>query len=123
MRKLSIAALAIAFALAGGSAFADDNSMSQFTGESYKAFHDAQASVSGPRVASPHLKAIPDNGMSQYDGDSYAAFDAWRKSWRDADVDRAEVKARIAAANHAVPARVTPHSRMPANAFRNDTAA
>ena len=123
MSKLSIAAVAVTLALAGAPAFADDNSMSQFTGESYKAFHDAQVAASGPRMAAPKLSGIPDNGMSQYNGDSYVAFQEWRKSWRDSDIDRAEFKARVAAANHAIPPRAVKHSRLPANAFRNDTAA
>src|SRR3954470_7113520 len=75
MSKLTVAAVAITLALAGGSAFADDNSMSQWTGESYKAFEaDRKASVASATSASRTFVATPDNGMSQFNGDSYAAF-------------------------------------------------
>ena len=43
MSKLTTVAVALAVALAGGAAFADESSMSRWTGESYKAFEAARA--------------------------------------------------------------------------------
>jgi hypothetical protein len=82
MSKLTFAAATIALALAGGTAFADDNSMSQWTGDSYKAFEAARAAtnVATPRSVPRTLNAIPDNSLSQFNGDSYAAFESARTS-------------------------------------------
>src|SRR5881396_3360410 len=69
MRKLTTAAVTLALALASGATFADDSSMSQWTGESYKAVGIGE---------SKRLNASPDNGMSRWNGDSYVAFEQAR---------------------------------------------
>jgi hypothetical protein len=122
MSKLTIAATTIALVLAGGPAFADDNSMSQWTGESFKAFEAARAqtNVSSARAVPRTLNAIPDNGMSQFNGDSYAAFEQARRSPDTTSV--ASVRAH-AAPSREVPPRTAMHGRSRLDPFRNDTAA
>jgi hypothetical protein len=123
MSKLTIAAVTMTLVLAGGPAFADDNSMSQWTGESYKAFEAdrkaASANASARRVPRT-LNALPDNGMSQFNGDSYAAFEHARTS---ADKTSVAVVRERAAPSREVPPRTAMHGRSRANPFRDDTAA
>jgi len=82
--KTLIAAVAVALASAGV-AFAEgdgggDNSMSRWTGESYKAFDEARKDSAGLPPAQPSeaagagSPAACDNGMSRWCGDSFAAF-------------------------------------------------
>ena len=122
MSKLTIAAATIALALAGGPAFADDNSMSQWTGDSYKAFEAAKSAtnVASARSVPRTLNAIPDNGMSPFNGDSYVAFERARTSPETTSV--ASVRER-AAPSREVPPRTAMRGRSPINPFRNDTAA
>lgn len=123
MSKLTIAAATIALALAGGPAFADDNSMSQWTGDSYKAFEAARISAD---KGAPHvrqaLNATPDNGMSQFNGDSYAAFESARTAPESYGTTIAEVR-QLAKPSRDVPARTATHGRSSLNPFRDDTAA
>ena len=121
MSKLTLAAVTMTLVLAGGPAFADDNSLSRWTGDSYKAFEAARiAADSGPRHVPRTLNATPDNGLSQFNGDSYAAFEAARTS--PATTSVASVREHLAA-SRAVPPRTATRGRSPINPFRDDKAA
>jgi len=122
MSKLTIAAATLALALAGGPALADDNSMSQWTGDSYKAFEAARISADKTSHGRQALSASPENGMSQFNGDSYAAFESARKSPESVATTVAEVR-QIARPSHAAPARSALHGRAYLSPFRDDTAA
>ncbi len=76
MKKLPTLAVAGALAFAAHAAFADDNSMSRFGGESYVAFQAAQAASPAARASAGTriLVAHDDNSMSRWNGDSYKAF-------------------------------------------------
>jgi len=121
MSKLTIAAATIALALAGP-AFADDNSMSQWTGDSYKAFEAARIGADKTSHDRQALNASPENGMSQFNGDSYAAFESARRSPESYGTTVAEVR------QFAKPSREKPvvgviHGRSYLSPFRDDTAA
>lgn len=120
MSKVTIAAATIVLALAGGPAFADDNSMSQFTGDSYKAFEAARidAHNAGPKSVPHALNATPDNGMSQFNGDSYAAFEHARTAPDTTSV--ANVRHEAAPSRAVPPHTASGRSRL--NPFRDDTA-
>lgn len=123
MSKLTIAAAAVALALAGGPAFADDNSMSQWTGDSYKAFEAAR--ISADKTSShvrQALNATPENGMSQFNGDSHAAFESARKSPQFRTTTVAEVR-ELAKPSREAPPRTALHGRSYPKPFRDDTAA
>ena len=122
MSKMTFAAAAAALALAGGPAFADDSSMSQWTGDSYKAFEAARkADVASPRADHVGLNAIPDNSMSQFGGDSYLAFAASRATPDFSATTVAEVR-EPARPSHDVPLRTATRVRHPLDPFRDDTA-
>jgi hypothetical protein len=122
MSKLTIAAATIALALAGGPAFADDNSMSQWTGDSYKAFEAARISADKTAHGRQALNASPENGMSQFNGDSYAAFESARKSPESLGTTVAEVRP-LAKPSHEAPAHTAAKGRSYPSPFRDDTAA
>ena len=124
MRKFTTAAVTLALALASGAAFADDSSMSRWTGESYKAF---EADKMNRNVAAGigelnKLNATPDNGMSRWNGDSYVAFEQARTSPAPVSISIADANKARAVVNHEVPARTAAHGRTSVNPFRNDTA-
>ncbi len=129
MNKLATLAVTLALAFAGNVAFADDgggdNSMSQWTGESYMAFKTAPKAAGSVRLSAAeakNFKASGENSMSRWNGDSYTAFEAARTSPNDVTVSIAEANKARAAANREVPARTASRTRTPANAFRDDTA-
>jgi hypothetical protein len=75
MKRLSTLAVALALALGATAAFADDNSMSRWHGESYHAFEAAASAGAGyVNSGSRALLAADDNSMSRWHGDSYKAF-------------------------------------------------
>lgn len=121
MNKLTLAAATLAFALAGGPAFADDNSMSQFTGDSYKAFEAARLGADKAPHGRQALNATPENGLSQFNGDSYAAFEAARKSPESYGTTVAEVR-QLAKPSREAPPRTSLHGRSYLKPFRDDTA-
>jgi hypothetical protein len=121
MSKLTIAAATLALALAGGPALADDNSMSQWTGDSYKAFEAARVAAATPKAGRIALNATPDNGMSQFNGDSYLAFEASRTSPAIVTTTVAEVRAPVRP-SHEVPVRTAIRGRHALDPFRDDTA-
>ena len=123
MNKCTIAAATIALALAGGPVFADDNSMSQWTGDSYKAFEAARISAGkNARFAPQALKATPENGMSQFNGDSYVAFESARSSPESRATTVAQVREAVKP-SHEKPAITALHGRSSPSPFRDDTAA
>jgi len=123
MRKMTLAAATIALVLIGGPAFADDSSMSQWTGESYKAFEAARiASAGSPKAARTALNAIPDNSLSQFGGDSYVAFQASRKSPEIAATTVAEVRDGVRP-SHEKPVHTATKGKTLLYPFRDDTAA
>lgn len=123
MYKLTIAAVALALALASEAALADDNSMSRWTGESYNAFQADKANTNVAVGESRKLNATPDNGMSRWNGDSYVAFENARTSAPPVTISIAEANKARAAVNHEVQARTATRGRTSVNPFRNDTAA
>jgi hypothetical protein len=123
MRKLTTAAVTLALALASGAAFADDSSMSQWTGESYKAFEAEKMNRNVAVGASNKLNASPDNGMSRWNGDSYVAFEQARTSPAPVTISIAEANKAHPVVNHEVPARTATRRRTLVTPFRNDTAA
>jgi len=125
MRKLTTAAVTLALAIASGAAFADDSSMSRWTGESYKAFEAEKMNrnVAAGIGESNKLNATPDNGMSRWNGDSYVAFEQARTSAALVTISVAEANKARAPVNHEVPARTATRGRTSVNPFRNDTAA
>jgi len=125
MSKLTTVAVALAVALAGGAAFADESSMSRWTGESYKAFEAARTSSDEAVNLEPRNKvtATPDNGMSRWNGDSYVAFEQARTLPAAVTISIAEANKARAVVNHEVPARTATRGRTSVNPFRNDTAA
>jgi hypothetical protein len=125
MRKLTAAAVTLALALASGAAFADDSSMSRWTGESYKAF-EADKMNRNAAVGNRELNKLntsPDNGMSRWNGDSYVAFEQARTSPARVTISIAEANKARAVVNQEVPARTATRGRTSVNPFRNDTAA
>lgn len=121
MNRMKLAVAAIALALAGGTAWADDSSMSQWTGDSYKAFEAARkADAAVPAAARLALVALPDNSTSQFGGDSYAAFRASRAAPEFAATTVAEVRAPVRPSRE-MPLR-TAARRHPLDPFRDDTA-
>jgi hypothetical protein len=123
MSKLTTAAITLAAALASGAAFADDSSMSRWTGDSYRAF-EATKTNGNPVVStgnSNKLNASPDNSMSRWDGGSYLAFEQGRTA--PVTMSIAEGRMARAAANHDVTARTASRGRTSVNPFRNDTGA
>jgi hypothetical protein len=125
MRKLTTAAVTLALALASGAAFADDSSMSRWTGESYKAFEadKMNRNVAVGMGELNKLNASPDNGMSRWNGDSYVAFEQARTSPAPVTISIAEANKARTAVNHEVTARTATRGRTSVNPFRNDTAA
>lgn len=121
MRKLTIAVVALACGLGSAAAMADDSSMSQWTGDSYKAFA-ADKARNATVTQSAKLNPSPDNGMSRWNGDSYVAFEQARTSPAAVTFTMAESRAR-ASVSHDVPARAATRGRTSVNPFRNDTAA
>jgi hypothetical protein len=121
MTKTPFAAAAIALALACGPAFGDDSSMSQWTGDSYKAFEAARVAAGTPKAGRIALNATPDNGMSQFNGDSYLAFQASRTSPAVVTTTVAEVRAPVRP-SHEVPVRTATRGRHALDPFRDDTA-
>jgi hypothetical protein len=123
MRKMTLAAATIALVLIGGPAFADDSSMSQWTGESYKAFEAARIANAGtPKVARTALNAIPDNSLSQFGGDSYVAFKASRVSPEISTTTVAEVREGVRP-SHERPLLTAIRGKTLLSPFRDDTAA
>lgn len=117
MSKTKFAAVALAAALLGGAAYADDSSISRWTGDSYQAFEAARMNANAV-VNHADAKPTPDNGTSRWDGDSYVAFEQVRTApvtMSVADANRARV-----VASRDVPPRAT-RGRSPVNAFRDDT--
>jgi hypothetical protein len=122
MNKLTTTAAALALAFATGSALADDNSMSPFTGESYKAFEASRLSAKAAPRADRHFNGLPDNSMSSLNGDSYAAFERARTA-PGADSRRiAEANKARAAALHEKPAYTARRGRSVMTPFRDDAA-
>jgi hypothetical protein len=123
MSRRTITTVAIALTLAAGAAFADDSSMSQWTGESYKAFEASKSNNGAPASAeSRKLNATPDNGTSIWNGDSYAAFEHERTSPPAVTMSIAEANKERAAASRERPAHTAQRGRTPTNPFRDDTA-
>ena len=124
MRKLTTVVVALAWALGSAVAFADDSSISQWTGDSYKAFAADKTRNAAVGIGeSAKLNATPDNGMSRWNGDSYVAFEHARTSPAAVTFTIAESNRARASVNHDVPARTATRGRTSANPFRNDTAA
>lgn len=123
MSKLTTTAAALALVLASGAALADDSSMSQWTGESYKAFEASRTHANAPAGGGAKvLNAIPDNSMSRWNGDSYAAFEQARTAPHTNTVSIAQANRERAALNREKPAYTARHGRTPVNAFRDDLA-
>jgi len=123
MSKLTTVAVTLAVALAGGAAFADESSMSRWTGESYKAFEAAKMN-SNEAVNLEHrniVTATPDNGMSRWNGQSYVAFEQARTSPDTVKV--VEANKERGTATHDLPMHAAARGRTPVNPFRNDTGA
>lgn len=120
MSKTTFAAATVVMMLAGGSAFADDSSMSRWTGDSYRAFEAARTSAPAAPHAARTLNAIPDNGMSQYKGDSYEAFAAARGATGGSVTTAATREA--ARTSREAPVRTATRGRHRLDAFRDDTA-
>jgi hypothetical protein len=125
MEKFTTTAAMLALALASGATLADDSSMSQWTGDSYKAFEaDRMYRNTLVGVGEPNkLNATPDNGMSRWNGDSYVAFERARTSPAPVTISLTEANKARAAVNREVPARTATRGRTSVNPFRNDTAA
>jgi hypothetical protein len=122
MSKTKLAAVAIGLALVGGTAFADDSSMSQWTGDSYKAFEAARkVDAASPKAARVALNAIPDNSTSQFGGDSFLAFQASRATPEFSATTVAEVREPVRPSRDA-PVRTATRVRHPLDPFRDDTA-
>ena len=123
MSKLTTVAVTLAVALAGGAAFADESSMSRWTGESYKAFEAARTSSDEAVNLEPRNKvtATPDNGMSRWNGQSYVAFEQARTS--PDKIEIAGAKNERGTANHDLPMHAAARCRSPVNPFRDDTGA
>ena len=121
MSKVTIAAVALAVAVCGGTAYADDNSMSRWTGNSYNVFEAARVS-GAPNVNRAQAPSVsPDNGTSRWGGDSYASFEQARTA--PAAISVAEARMARVAANRELAARNTTRGRGPVNPFRDDTGA
>ena len=124
MSKLTTTAAALALVLATGTAFADDSSMSQWTGDSYKAFEASRTHVSAQASpAARQFTPIPDNSMSPWNGDSYVAFERARTAPPTTTLSIAQANKERAALLREKPAFTARHGRTPANAFRDDSAA
>ena len=117
MRNTIIAATTIALVLAYGSAYADDSSMSRWTGDSYKAFEAARTSTPAVTGGARTLNAIPDNSLSQYNGDSYVAFAAERAALGASAGTRESVRP-----SREPPVRTAARGRHRQDPFRDDTA-
>jgi hypothetical protein len=121
MRKVTLAAAAFVVAVFGGSAYADDSSMSRWTGDSYHAFEAARTSSGAAVYPAEPKDPSPDNGMSRWNGDSYRVFETVRISPMTISV--AEARAARATPSRDAPARTTTRGRTSVNAFRDDTGA
>jgi hypothetical protein len=121
MNKLSTTTVALALALAGNVALADDSSMSRFGGESYVAFQAAQAAANAAAAPERKLLVADDNGMSRFNGDSYAAFERARLAAPAVTVSIREANKAIAQAHRQVPPRAT-RGRTPVDPFKDETA-
>ena len=121
MNKVTIAAITLAVAVCGGTAYADDNSMNRWTGDSYNAFEAAKVggAANVNRAQAPSVS--PDNGTSRWGGDSYASFEQARRA--SAGISVAEANMARVAANRKMAARNTTRGRGPVNPFRDDTGA
>ena len=121
MSKLTTVAVTLAVALAGGAAFADESSMSRWTGESYKAFEAAKTSSNEAANLEHKGTATPDNGMSRWNCQSYVAFEQARTS--PDKIEIAGAKNERGTANHDLPLHAAARGRSPVNPFRDDTGA
>ena len=121
MKKLSTLAMAAALTLAGTAALADDNSMSRFGGESYKAFE--AANVQGPATLAPpesrKLQAVADNSMSPWNGESYRAF---AEATKDSGTMSVASLRRPTPEQAERPHIARLHGRTPTNPFKDGTA-
>ena len=120
MSKATIAAVALATAVWGGVACADDSSMNRLTGDSYQAFEAARMNTNAVVSYADGNGPTPDNSTSRWNGDSYVVFERARTA--PATINVAQANRERIAASRDVPARAT-RGRAPVNAFRNDTGA
>ena len=120
MSKATIAAVALATAVWGGAACADDSSMNRWTGDSYQAFEAARTNDNAVAKHADGARPVPDNSTSRWNGDSYVVFERARTAPTTVNVAQANREHIVASRD--VPARAT-RGRAPVNAFRNDTGA
>ena len=119
MSKVTIAAVALAVAVCGGTAYADDNSMSRWTGDSYNAFEAAKASGASHVNRAQAPSVSHDNGTSRWGGDSYVFFEQARTA--PVAISATEANTARVAANREQAARSTTRGRGPVSPFRDDT--
>jgi len=78
--SVAVASTGVAFAEGGDGSGGGDNSMSRWTGESYKAFDEARngaarfSAADAVKGKAGKLATSCDNGMSQWCGDSFTAL-------------------------------------------------